>query len=217
MASKRVLWNKIGRYFSALVIAAFFLPFFGVSCDGMEVITVSGADMVGGCKPGGMISEMEKEEGRQRKSRMDDPDMDGTRESKKGGMSGHVDNVEREPLAMVALALAIAGFAVAWMRSRKGLTISFGVAIATIGVLVGLWVKVGGDLREAVDKEALGKTNASSRMTKDVKIDAGGRYGLWLSGILLVSIAVITGRALREPDGPDLDPPLPPPVTPPVA
>jgi hypothetical protein len=214
MASKRVLWNKIGRYFSALVIAAFFLPFFGVSCDGMEVITVSGADMVGGCKPGGMISEMEKEEGNQRKKRMDDPDMDGTRESKKGGMSGHVDNVEREPLAMVALALAIAGFAVAWLRSRKGLTISFGVAIATIGVLVGLWVKVGGDLREAVDKEALGKTNASSRMTKDVKIDAGGRYGLWLSGILLLSIAVITGRALREPDGPDLNPPLPPPTTP---
>lgn len=216
MASKRVLWNKIGRYFSALVIAAFFLPFFGVSCDGMEVITVSGADMVGGCKPGGMISEMEKEEGRQRKSRMDDPDMDGTGESKKGGMSGHVDNVEREPLAMVALALAIAGFAVAWLRSRKGLTISFGVAIATIGVLVGLWVKVGGDLREAVDKESLGKTDTSSRMTKDVKIDAGGRYGLWLTGILLLSIAVITGRALREPDGPDLNPPLPPPTTPPT-
>jgi hypothetical protein len=214
MASKRVLWNKVGRYFSALVIAAFFLPFFGVSCDGMEVITVSGADMVGGCKPGGMISEMEKEEGKQRKQRMDDPDMDGTRESKKGGMSGHVDNVEREPLAMVALALAIVGFAVAWLRSRKGLTISFGVAIATIGVLVGLWVKVGGDLREAVDKEALGKTNASSRMTKDVKIDAGGRYGLWLSGILLLGIAVITGRALREPDGPDLNPPLPPTTTP---
>jgi hypothetical protein len=175
MASKRVLWNKIGRYFSALVIAAFFLPFFGVSCDGMEVITVSGADMVGGCKPGGMIAEMEKEEGRQRKKRMDDPDMDGTGESKQGGMSGHVDNVEREPLAMVALALAIVGFAVAWLRSRKGLTLSFGVAIATIGVLIGLWVKVGGTLREAVDKEALGKTNTSSRMTKDVKIDAGGR------------------------------------------
>lgn len=216
MASKRVLWNKIGRYFSALVIAAFFLPFFGVSCDGMEVITVSGADMVGGCKPGGMMSEMEKEEGRQRTKRMDDPDMDGARESKRGGMSGHVDNVEREPLAMVALALAIAGFAVAWLRSRKGLTISFGVAIATIGVLVGLWIKVGGDLRTAVDKEALGKSAGSSRMTKDAKIDAGGRYGLWLAGILLVSIAVITGRAMREPDGPDLNPPLPTPVTPPV-
>jgi len=208
MASKRVLWNKIGRYFSALVIAAFFLPFFGVSCDGMEVITVSGADMVGGCKPGGMFAQAEKEESRARKKRMDDPDMDGTGESSKGGMSGHVDNVEREPLAMVALALAIAGFAAAWLRTRKGMTINFGLAIATIGVLVGLWVKVGGDLREAVEKENLGK---GSGMKHDVKVDAGGRYGLWLSAILLASIAVVTGRALREPDGPDLNPPLPPP------
>lgn len=214
MASKRVLWNKIGRYFSALVIAAFFLPFFGVSCDGMEVITVSGADMVGGCRPGGMISEMEKEEGRQREKRMEDPDMNGTRASKQGSMSGHVDNVEREPLAIVVLVLAIAGFGVAWIRSRKGMTINFGLAVATLGVLVGLWVKVGGDLREAVDNEALGKSATSNRMTKDAKIDAGGRYGLWLSGILLVSIAVITGRALREPDGPDLNPA--PPATPPA-
>lgn len=217
MASKRVLWNKLGRYFSALVIAAFFLPFFGVSCDGMEVMTISGADMVGGCKPGGMIAEMEKEETRQRKERMDDPDMDGTRERKSGGMSGHVDNVPREPLAIVVLVLAIAGFGVAWLRSRKGMTINFGLAIATIGVLVGLWIKVGGDLREAVDKESLGKSKSSSRLAKDVKIDAGGRYGLWLSGILLFSIAVITGRALREPDGPDLNPPLPPPTAPPPA
>jgi hypothetical protein len=211
MASKRVLWNKIGRYFSALVIAAFFLPFFGVSCEGMEVVTISGADMVGGCKPGGMIAEAEKEESRAREKRMDDPDMDGTGERKQGGMSGHVENVEREPLAIVALVLAIAGFGAAWLRTRKGMTINFGLAIATIGVLVGLWVKFGGDLREAVDKESLGKTKTASRMTKDVKIDAGGRYGLWLTGILLVSIAVITGRALREPDGPDLNPPLPPP------
>lgn len=216
MARKRVLWNKLGRYFSAFVIAAFFLPFFGVSCDGMEVLTISGADMVGGCKPGGMITEMEKEQGRQREDRLENPDMDGTGESSKGGMSGHVDNVEREPLALVALVLAIAGFGVAWIRSRKGLTISFGLAIATVGVLVGLWLKVGADLREAVEKDQK-SSGTTGGMKKDIKIDAGGRYGLWLAGILLVSIAVITGRALREPDGPDLDPPLPPPVTPPVA
>jgi len=214
MASKRVLWNKVGRYFSALVIAAFFLPFFGVSCEGMEVVTVSGADMVGGCKPGGMIAQSEKQESRARKNRMDDPDMDGTGPSREGGMGAHVDNVEREPLAIVALVLVLAGFAAAWMRNRRGMTLSFGLAIATIGVLVGLWIKVGGELKDAVAKE--NATMKSSSMKKDVRIDAGGRYGLWLSGLLLVSIAVITGRALREPDGPDLNPPLPP-APPPVA
>lgn len=215
MASKRVLWNKVGRYFSALVIAAFFLPFFGVSCEGMEVVTVSGADMVGGCKPGGMIAQAEEEQTRKRKQRMDNPDLDGTGPSSEGGMSGHVDNVEREPLAIVALVLIIAGFAAAWMRNRRGMTLSFGLAIATLGVLVGLWLKVGGELKEAVAKENAAMKDSS--LKKDVKVDTGGRYGLWLSGLLLVSIAVMTGRALREPDGPDLNPPLPPPPAPPPA
>lgn len=209
MASKRVLWSKVGRYFSAIVIAAFFLPFFGVSCDGMEVLTVSGADMVGGCKPGGMIAEMEKEEGRQRKRHAADDDLGGS--SSGGSLSGHVDNVEREPLAIVALVLVLAGFGAAWVRTKKGMLASFALSLATLGVLVGLWLKVGGTLKEAVDKEKLGKSGGSE-MTKDVKIDAGGRYGLWLSGIMLLSIAGITGRALREPEtAPTTAPPVAPP------
>lgn len=215
MASKRVLWNKVGRYFSALVIAAFFMPFFGVSCEGMDVVTVSGADMVGGCKPGGMLADAEKQQSSARRSRMDDPDMDGTGPRHEGGMGASVGNVEREPLAIVALVLLVAGFAAAWMRTRKGMTLSFGLAIATLGVLVGLWIKVGGDLKDAVAKESAAMGDSS--MKKDVKVETGGRYGLWLSGLLLVGIAVITGRALREPDGPDLNPPLPPPVAPPPA
>jgi hypothetical protein len=208
MASKRGTWQRLGRYFSAIVIAAFFLPFFGVSCEGMEVITVSGADMVGGCKPGGMIAQMEKEEGRARKRvGVDEND------SRGGGrmsdsMGGAVDNVEREPLAIVALALAVLGFAAAWVRTRTGLMASLALAIATIGVLVGLWVKVGGTLREAVDKETLGK---SEGMKRDVKIDAGSRYGLWLTGIMLFSIIGLTARALREPENMPDAPPVPPP------
>ncbi len=215
MASKRLLWNKFGRYFSAIVIAAFFLPFFGVSCDGMEVITVSGADMVGGCKPGGMISEMEKEEGRQNKRRASDTDADSMGSSNSGGGSlmGHVDNVEREPLAIVALVLALALCGATWLRTRRGVMASLGLAIATVGVLVGLWLKVGGSLRDAVDKESLGK-QPGSRMTKDVKIDAGGRYGLWLTGLMLVSIIGITALALREPE--TMPQTLPPGAPPPV-
>ncbi len=216
MASKRLIWNKVGRYFSAIVIAAFFLPFFGVSCDGMEVITVSGADMVGGCKPGGMITEMEKEEGRQNKKHGGDTDGDsmGNHESGGGGaLMGHVDNVDREPLAIVALALVLALFGAAWLRTRKGMMASLALSVVTIGVLVGLWIKVGGTLSDAVDKEALGKSTGS-KLTKDVKIDAGGRYGLWLTGLMLVSIAGITALALREPEtAPQMLPPgAPPPI-----
>ncbi len=212
MASKRLLWNKVGRYVSAIVIAAFFLPFFGVSCDGMDVITVSGADMVGGCKPGGMITEVENQEGRQHKRHDADGDsIVGSDHGGGGALTGHVDNVGREPLAIVALLLALGLFAAAWRRNRKGMLASLALSLATIGVLVGLWLKVGGELRDAVDKESLGKS-AGSRMSKDVKIDAGGRYGLWLAGLMLVSIAGITGIALREPETQTLPPGAPPPV-----
>ncbi|MBS1123808.1 MAG: hypothetical protein H6Q90_6036, partial [Deltaproteobacteria bacterium] len=32
MAAQRSMWSKLGKYVSAIVIACFFLPFFGVSC-----------------------------------------------------------------------------------------------------------------------------------------------------------------------------------------
>src|SRR5690242_12181341 len=110
MARKRKLWNSIGKYFSAMVIAAFFLPFFGVSCKGVTVITVSGADMVGGCRPGGMMAEAEDQ--------ADDMGTPSRRSRGRGSMSDvKVENVEREPLAIVALALIVLGFVAAWVKT----------------------------------------------------------------------------------------------------
>ena len=220
-SSKRVLWNKVGRYFSAVVIAAFFLPFFGVSCEGMDVITVSGADMVGGCKPGGMITDMEKEEGnRGRKHDVDDDDHSSANAPRHrggdGGLDMKVDKVEVEPIAIIAMALALGLFGAAWVRSRKGMTASLALSIACIGALVALYIKVGGELKDAVDKETLAKSEG--KMAKDVKVNAGGRYGLWLSFAMLAGCAYITGRALRETgELPTDPPPVTPPVTPPVA
>ena len=186
------------------MIAAFFLPFFGVSCDGVDVITVSGADMVGGCRPGGLISDAEDQA---------DTGMGGSRRMRGGGgMSDiKIDKVEVEPLAIVALALIVLGFLAAFVKNKQGLMASFGLSLATIGVLVGLWIKVGGELRDAIANEKLG--GLGGEMKKDVKVDAGGRYGLWLSGLLLLSIAIMTGRAMREPENmPDGPPGPPPPV-----
>jgi hypothetical protein len=207
MATKRAFWNKFGKYFGATVIAAFFLPFFGVSCEGMDVVTVSGADMVGGCKPGGLIAEAEKEQERDHSSHPDDT----TSHGHHGGMSGmdaEVGNVDREPLAIVALGLAVLVFGASWVRSRKGMQASLGLSIATIAVLVALYFKIGGDLKDAIAKETLGKEQG---LKHDVKVSAGGRYGLWLEGLLLVSIVALTGRALREPEMPGLPPAAPPP------
>src|SRR5690606_31532548 len=101
-SSKRDLWFKFGRFITGVTIACFFLPFFGVSCDGMEVVHVSGADMVGGCKPGGMLTEPTKE----------------YKGDRRGEPVVKVENVDREPLAIAALGLAVVVFGLSWVRSR---------------------------------------------------------------------------------------------------
>jgi hypothetical protein len=196
-SSKRGLWFKFGRFITGVTLACFFLPFFGVSCEGMDVVTVSGADMVGGCKPGGLIADAEEQKG-----------------SRGGGeMSGDIklDNVPREPLAIGAFGLALVVFGLSWVRSRGAMLGALALSIACIGTLAGLYLKVGGDLDRDISQE-LGKKNAGSQMMKDTKVEAGSRFGLWLTVGGLIGVAALTGMALKEKEREPFAPSAPPPV-----
>jgi len=190
MAAQRSMWSKLGKYVSAIVIACFFLPFFGVSCDGMDVITISGADMVGGCKPGGLIAAAEE-----------DGKMQG------GSIETKIENVAVEPFAIVALALVVILFGLSFVGSKAALRAALAVAVLAIGMLVALYLKIGSDMREAVDKES--KSLKKGRMTSDVEVEAGGRFGLWLAGIGLLSVIGMSASAmLRKPTAaPEFVPP----------
>lgn len=201
--SKLQLWRRFGRFSSAVILACFFLPFFGVSCGGMDVITVSGTDMVGGCKPGGLISDAEE-----KKAKHHGAD-DGMNDISMSGDVKVTGNVEREPLAIVALALAIVVFGLSWVRTRGALIAACVVSIMCLGTLVGLYLKVGRELSAEVDKE-LQKENAGSKMMKDADVDAGSRYGLWITCLSLIGIAAVTGLAWREPEGSENAPPQAP-------
>ena len=196
--SKRGLWFKFGRFITGITVICFFLPFFGVSCGGMDVITVSGTDMVGGCKPGGLIADAEEKKQKKRPGG-DDLDMDMKSEIK-------LEKVEREPLAIAALFLAIVVFGLSWVRSRNALIGACAVSLLCLGCLVGLYLKVGGELSDAVDKE-LTKDPMGSQMVKEAEIDAGSRYGLWITCLGLLGIAGISGLAFREPEGLELQDP----------
>ena len=194
MGKPRARWNKLGRFISAIVVVAFFLPFFGVSCQGLDVVTVSGADMVGGCRPGGLAAAAQDEH----KSSSAD----------RSSADLKVENVKREPLAIIALALALAAAAFAWTRTRNALKVSFGLSLAGIAVLVALYVTVSKEIDDAVHEQA---TTSASKITKDLTkdIDSGTRFGLWIVLAGLAATAVMTGLALRD-RSPDL--PSPPPV-----
>lgn len=195
MAAQRTRWNKIGKFVSAVVLVCFFLPFFGVSCDGMDVITISGADMVGGCKPGGLITAAEE-----------DGKMTG------GKLETKIDDVAVEPFAIGALVMVLVVFGLSFVSSRTALRSALIAAILASGLLVGLYVKVRGDMLEAVEKES--KANSERALTRDVKVSAGGRMGLWLVGIGLLSVIGLTASALlRKPTAV----PPPPEPAPPVA
>lgn len=194
-SSKRGLWFKFGRFITGLTIACFFLPFFGVSCEGMEVVTISGADMAGGCKPGGMLAESKS------KKDADGDDMGGVQ----------VDNVPREVLAIVALALAVVVFGLSWVRTKGAVLGAAVCAVACLGALTGLYIKVGGDLKDSVDK-AMKAEGAGSQMMRDTKVDAGSRFGLWGACLGLIATAALCGLASREPEGAENMPRTPPPA-----
>ena len=199
-SSKRDLWFKFGRFITGITIACFFMPFFGVSCEGMDVITISGADMVGGCKPGGLIADAQEQK--------EEKGMGGG-----GDMEGDIklSNVEREPLAIVALGLALLVTGLSWVRSRGAMIGALALSLACIGALAGLYMKVGGDLDKAITAE-LDKKNAGSQMMKETKVEAGSRFGLWLTVGGLLSVAVLTGLALKEKEGSEFAPSGPPSV-----
>ncbi len=196
-SSKRGVWFKFGRFITGVTLACFFLPFFGVSCEGMDVVTFSGVDMVGGCKPGGLIADAEEQKG-----------------SRGGGeMSGDIklDNVPREPLAIAAFGLALVVFGLSWVRSRGAMIAALALSIACVGTLAGLYMKVGGDLDKDISQQ-LDKKNAGSQIMKDTKIEAGSRFGLWFSVLGLVSVAALTGMALKEKEHEPFAPSAPPPA-----
>jgi hypothetical protein len=201
-SSKRGLWFKLGRFITGLTIACFFLPFFGVSCEGMDVITVSGADMVAGCKPGGLMAEAADEGGRAGGDDDDGP-----------SAKMNIPKVPVEPLAIVALALAAGAFGLSWLKTRKAMTGVAVCSVACLGALIGLWLKVGGDMKEQVVGE-MAKKNSGGEMGRKVmsetKIDAGSRFGLYLACAGLIGAAALCTLALKEPEGTELQPPPPP-------
>jgi hypothetical protein len=204
--SKRVLWKRFGRISSAVIVACFFLPFFGVSCAGMDMVTASGADMVGGCRPGGLLMDaQDKEKARGHGAAMDDDDSTG------GSMSGvdmKIDNVDREPLAIVAMAVCVALLALSFLSTRGALVGCMLLALAGLGSLGGLYVKMTKEISTKMadlDKKDPGATDPDSislkkKLDKDADVDAGARYGLWIVALGLLGTAVVTGLALREKD-----------------
>lgn len=195
-------WNSLGKWISGIVLACFFLPFFGISCNGMDAIHFSGADMVGGCKPGGLMVEA-AEEG---KTKHGDGDADTMK------LEGKIDSVGREPLAIVALAAALIVFGSAWKRSKGARALSLGFALVSLGALAGMFVTVRGKLDDQIAEQNKAKNGGiEHEIKKDVKIEADVRWGFFVTAFGMLTLAGLAGAALKQGEDPPLLP-TPPPV-----
>jgi hypothetical protein len=191
----RAWWKRFGRFSSAVIVACFFLPFFGVSCAGMDMVTASGADMVGGCRPGGLLVDAQDKKGAAGESGADVDSMD-----VEGADSTQVkiDNVDREPLAIVAMAACVALLALSFLSTRSALVGCMLLALAGLGTLGGLYAKVSKEIHAKMEDASKG--GMQKEMMNDKDVDAGSRYGLWIVGLGLIGTAVVTAMALREKD-----------------
>ncbi len=176
MAAQRTLWSKLGKFITPFVLVCFFLPFFGVSCDGMDVITISGADMVGGCKPGGLIAAAEE---------------DGKVEG--GRLETKIESVSVEPFAIGALVLCLVLLVLSFLSTKSAIRGALIAAVLAIGMLIALYVKIGSDMRDAVAKES---SSTAFGRPRDVEVSAGGRFGLWIVGLGLLSVIGLTASAM---------------------
>jgi hypothetical protein len=177
-------WHKAGRFVTGVVVLCFFLPFFGVSCAGVDIVSISGADLVGGCQPGG-------------------DDMGGDADIE-------VTKAPVEPLAIISLVLVVGAAGFAWVRTRKALIASLVLSIAAIGSLAGLYIKFGGELKDQVQAQLIEKERAkqpeggpAGELDREVskvlrQIDVGGRMGLWAAFLLLAASAGLAGMALKD-------------------
>jgi hypothetical protein len=200
MARPVARWNGIGKYLSGLIVLCFFLPFFGISCDGVDVLHFSGVDMAAGCAPGGLLVDAANEGSEKHGG------------SAKGGIEGKIDNVDREPLAIVALASALVVFGAAFQKKKGARAIALAFALLSAGALGGLYVMETGKLTDSIEAKKPGKKSIGDEMTKDTKVEAGSRFGFWVCGFGMLLLAGLAGAAVKQgEDPPELVVAAPPP------
>lgn len=200
---KKSPWAKFGKALHIAVVVAFFLPFFGVSCsdkdmpgESIDIVTISTADMTFGCEPGGMISEAKNSE-----------ELGG----EGFGSDMKVDKVPIEPLAILAMLAAVGGVLVSFLlKGRKAIMGSLIATVLCLGAVIGIFVKVGGDLDSTITDKMKVDMEKSS-MTRDSKIESGVRMGFWISLACLAACAAVGAISLKSRDEtmPDVVPPSP--------
>lgn len=200
MAKIRRFFSRFGSVFSGVVVVAFFLPFFNITCAGIDVLHWSGFDMVHGGKPAGQIVEMaegmKKEFG----------DKDQTKKKKKK-KEKEIGGVPVRALAIVAFGAALVMFGLGFVKRRQAVIACAVLGVVGFGSLIGLYVQVKADVMgdnriaaEKPEKITPMADQAQAVVDKAPKVEFGTDIGFWVANLGFLAVAVLGFLAAREPD-----------------
>jgi hypothetical protein len=191
--------KKWGWSMYAVVLVCFLLPFFSIKCDGFTVAEVSGMCMVIGCEP---------------ESEMDGMGMDDDEEQE-------MEPIDKQPWAIAALALAVIGLCLTFVRTKFAWMGSAIVSLLGLAALIALYVKATGDLPDVAGGETGGggggEDDFGGMMDKEVKITIEGGIGYYGACAMFLFTAVASFLTMKDrtPPGGASGPAGPPGFSPP--
>jgi hypothetical protein len=176
----------IGRLLSpagfGLVLLFFLMPFLSVSCgSGQEtaVGTFTGIDMVVGGEPDLVVSAMTDEE---------------AQEAQRGIVAMFADQLDAEPLAILAALVVLLAMAAGLVRERLARhALALGLGVLATALLAGAVVRATATIDEAL--RALSDA-ASDQPDISTAYEVDLRYGFWLCVSLLAALTIGHGLAL---------------------
>jgi hypothetical protein len=207
-------WRAAGRWVGMAMVLCFFLPFFGISCAGQELVSISGTDLVWGGKPGGLLAEADSMSNGISRSGLED-DTEKEKDKEKG------KKAPIQPLAIAALACALIVASLAWVRNKRGAVMGAAIAggigfVAMIGLYVTFGEKLKKDANEGLmaeqgpppsasddpmeaGMEDMGREMGNSLKKELPELDVGARWGFWLVSLMFITLTVFAGFGLKDP------------------
>ena len=164
-----------------IIIFCFFLPFVNITCGGQTMVSLTGIQLITGAeyKPHGMF---------------DQKDMPAEPAEQKKDKLNAEQNIDFQPMALLALIMAVIALALSFLRNKAMALISMIVSI--MGAAFLLLLKANLDSDASTESQAV--------------IQVEYQFWYWFALILFIIGAVLQWFNFRESDEPITVPGLPP-------
>lgn len=160
--------KKLSPAAFAVIIICFFLPFVSITCGGQSVMTLTGIKLITG-------AEYKAQNMFDQQTMMDDT----------MGMKKEQENIDPQPMALLALLMAVAGAGLSFIR--KKMTAIICAVVSVLGAVFLLLLKASLD----------GDIPSEAEMVVSIEY----QFGYWLALLLFIAEAVLQWLSYKDDGG----------------